>query len=128
MPVHDWTGVFAGTCHRFHSSWITHPAEAFNGGVLPDEYYALVEQHAGAMIRDVPTLWRRMERIGSRKLFGGDRRRPALPETPLFLTTGHYVLTPFVDPSYMAAYRGLPSIVRDVVEGRLPPEGEEQRP
>src|SRR5947209_20103904 len=56
MPVHDWTRVSAGTFHDFHSSWITHLKEALNGGLLPEGYYALAEQHAGKAIADVLTL------------------------------------------------------------------------
>jgi hypothetical protein len=56
MPVHDWTRVNAGTFHDFHSSWIIHLKEALNGGLLPEGYYALSEQHAGQVITDVLTL------------------------------------------------------------------------
>jgi hypothetical protein len=47
MPVHDWTRVNAGTFHDFHSSWIIHLKEALNGGLLPEGYYAMAEQHLG---------------------------------------------------------------------------------
>lgn len=40
---------------------------------------------------------------------------------PLFLTAGWYVNVP-LETSYAAAYAGLPAVVRDVVEGREPPE------
>lgn len=56
MPVHDWTRVDAGTFHDFHTRWITHLAEALNGGVLPSGYYAMAEQWAGRAIADVLTL------------------------------------------------------------------------
>src|SRR3954451_3245538 len=56
MPVHDWSRVDAGIFHSFHSSWITHLMEAMNGGLLPDGYYALSEQHAGVKIPDIITL------------------------------------------------------------------------
>jgi hypothetical protein len=56
MPVHDWTQVNAGTFHHFHNTWITHLSEALNGGLLPDGYYAMSEQHAGRVIADVLTL------------------------------------------------------------------------
>jgi hypothetical protein len=56
MPVHDWTRVSAGTFHDFHSSWIVHLKEALNGGLLPDDHYAQVEQRATAIIPDVLTL------------------------------------------------------------------------
>ncbi len=56
MPVHDWTRVEAGMFHDFHNAWITELRNAFNGGLLPPDYYALGEQHAGRFITDVLTL------------------------------------------------------------------------
>jgi hypothetical protein len=56
MPVHDWTRVDAGTFLDFHSAWIIHLKETFNGGLLPPGYYAMSEQHAGRFITDVLTL------------------------------------------------------------------------
>jgi hypothetical protein len=56
MPVHDWTRVSAGTFHAFHNSWITHLQESLNGGVLPEDYYALGEQRSGDIGPDLLTL------------------------------------------------------------------------
>jgi hypothetical protein len=56
MPVHDWTRMEAGIFHSFHNAWITHLAEALNGGLLPPGYYALGEQHAGRFVTDLLTL------------------------------------------------------------------------
>jgi len=56
MPVHDWTRVEAGMFHHFHSAWITELSNAFNGGLLPPDYYALSEQHAGRFVADILTL------------------------------------------------------------------------
>ena len=56
MPAHDWTIVDAGLFHDFHLAWIAELRRALNGGVLPGDYYALVEQHAGDTIPDVLTL------------------------------------------------------------------------
>jgi hypothetical protein len=56
MPVHDWTRVNAGTFHDFHSAWVIHLKETLNGGLLPEGYYALAEQHAGQILTDVLTL------------------------------------------------------------------------
>jgi hypothetical protein len=56
MPVHDWTCVTAGTFHDFHTAWITELRNVLNGGVLPEAYYALSEQHAGDISPDVLTL------------------------------------------------------------------------
>ena len=66
MPVHDWTRVDAGTFHAFHTAWITHLSETLNSGVLPPEYYALPEQHAGSRIADVLTLHSPFERTSER--------------------------------------------------------------
>ena len=56
MPVHDWTRVDAGIFHDFHNAWIIQLRDALNGGVLPTDYYALGEQHAGRFVTDVLTL------------------------------------------------------------------------
>ena len=56
MPIHDWTRVSAGTFHSFHNAWITHLQAALNTGLLPQPYYALGEQQAGAVGPDVLTL------------------------------------------------------------------------
>src|SRR6266849_6472146 len=56
MPVHDWTRVEAGIFHSFHVSWIPEIGKILNGGLLPEGYYALAEQHAGHPITDVLTL------------------------------------------------------------------------
>lgn len=41
----------------------------------------------------------------------------ALPDMPLFLTRDHYVNVP-LEPTYAAAYRGVPAYWRNVIEGR----------
>jgi hypothetical protein len=56
MPVHDWTRVEAGIYHAFHVAWVPEIQKALNGGLLPEGYYALAEQHAGWAIADVLTL------------------------------------------------------------------------
>jgi hypothetical protein len=56
MPVHDWTKVVAGNFHDFHQSWITEIRNALNGGILPEDYYALAEQRATRVEPDVLTL------------------------------------------------------------------------
>ncbi len=56
MPVHDWTLVEAGIFHDFHNAWVTELRNALNGGLLPEGFYALTEQHAGRFVADVLTL------------------------------------------------------------------------
>jgi len=56
MPLHDWTRVEAGIFHDFHNAWVTELRNALNGGLLPGDFYALAEQHAGRYIADVLTL------------------------------------------------------------------------
>jgi hypothetical protein len=56
MPVNDWTRVEAGIFHDFHVAWIPELRKALNGGLLPQGYYALAEQHAARSIADVLTL------------------------------------------------------------------------
>lgn len=56
MPMHDWTRVDAGIFHSFHHSWIAEIARASNHGILPADYYALLEQHAAGFEPNVLTL------------------------------------------------------------------------
>jgi hypothetical protein len=56
MPVHDWTRVDAGLFHDFHQSWTVALRNALNAGVLPSEYFALVEQRIHGPIPDVLSL------------------------------------------------------------------------
>jgi hypothetical protein len=254
MPAHDWTRVFPGTFHDFHSAWIIHLKETLNAGVLPDEFFALAEQHSGDAVPDVLTLSRFPRRNGGvttsggllvaetppkvslcveadedvvyrtlrrtiairhrtgRELVamveivspsnkasqpaldqfvdksasairqgihllvidlvppsprdpqgihgeiwkhvGGDFRAPParpltlvayeaaqlpkafvepisvgseLPPMPLFLDIGRYVNTP-LEATYMAAYQGMPRVLKDVLEGAAPPEWESAEP
>ena len=56
MPIHDWTRVDAGIFHAMHHGWIEEIARALNRGLLPQDYYALPEQHAAGLGPDVLTL------------------------------------------------------------------------
>ncbi len=56
MPVHDWTRVETDIFHDFHLAWTATLRSTLNEGLLPEGYYALIEQHAGRMIPDVLNL------------------------------------------------------------------------
>ena len=56
MPIHDWTRVDAGLFHDFHQSWTVELRNALNGGALPPDYFALVEQKVQGPVPDVLTL------------------------------------------------------------------------
>ena len=62
MPIHDWTRVEAGVFHDFHHAWIEQLKGALNSGLLPDDYYAMAEQHAAGFGPDVLTLQGRTEK------------------------------------------------------------------
>lgn len=64
MPMHDWTKVEAGIYHDFHTSWLVEIRNALNKGLLPDSYYALVEQNLSGTLQigpDILTLHPDME-------------------------------------------------------------------
>jgi hypothetical protein len=65
MPVHDWTRVEAGIFHDFHHAWIEEIRRALNAGILPNDYYAMAEQHAAGFGPDVLTLQTDEEEIAS---------------------------------------------------------------
>lgn len=55
MPIHDWTSVPHGIFHDFHQDWTVCLKHALNGGILPNGYYALVEQASAGRHPDVLT-------------------------------------------------------------------------
>jgi hypothetical protein len=72
MPVHDWRRVEAGIFHAFHVAWIPELQKVLKGGLLPEGFFALAEQHAGRSIADLLTL----------------HASPALEPLPLIPATG----------------------------------------
>ncbi len=56
MPVHDWKRVDAGLFHNFHQTWAVQLSNALNAGVLPSDYFSLVEQNVRGPIPDVLAL------------------------------------------------------------------------
>lgn len=58
MPIHDWTKVLPGDFHDFHQGWTTELRTRLNRGILPDGYFAQIEQVTGHIIPDVLTLQR----------------------------------------------------------------------
>ncbi len=71
MPVHCWRRVHAGTCHHFHTNWITELGKRLNSGLLPSQYYALVEQTAGETGPDILALERESQGDDPRDGAGG---------------------------------------------------------
>jgi hypothetical protein len=58
VPVHDWARIYAGAFHDFHNEWLVAIKHALSRGLLPSEYYAMVDQIAGGLGPDVLTLQR----------------------------------------------------------------------
>lgn len=71
MPIHDWKRADVGLFHHFHQSWAVRLAEGLNEGVLPEGYFALVEQKAMGVEPDVLTLAARPRPTPPEPLSGG---------------------------------------------------------
>ena len=56
MPIHDWSRVEAGIFHDFHHAWIEEIKRDLNANCLPNNYYAMAEQHAAGFGPDVLAL------------------------------------------------------------------------
>ena len=56
MAIHDWTRIFAGGFHHFHQSWVLRISDQLNGGILPEGYFAAVEQASSGSYPDVVAL------------------------------------------------------------------------
>lgn len=77
MPIHDWTRVEAGLFHDFHQSWSVEIKNALNAGLLPQGFYALVEQRVGGPEPDVIAV-----ETGRGRRAKPDRGTTALVEPP----------------------------------------------
>jgi len=66
MPIHDWSRLDAGDFHHFQLGWIVALADALNGGLLPTEYMALIEQVTGRPDPNVVEYARRKNRVAIR--------------------------------------------------------------
>ncbi len=44
MPIHDWSRVDASIFGDFHHAWLDQIKRLLNGGALPADHYAMVEQ------------------------------------------------------------------------------------
>ena len=64
MPVQDWTRVDPAIFHDFHLGWAATLQAIMNNGLLPDGYYALVEQHHGRGMGDLLTMYGRRSTNG----------------------------------------------------------------
>jgi hypothetical protein len=53
MPIHDWTRVDAGTFHDFHRSWTVEICRSLNAGLLPDAYFAMIDQRVSVPEPDI---------------------------------------------------------------------------
>jgi hypothetical protein len=69
MPIHDWTRVEAGLIHDFHQDWSIALKHTLNRGLIPNGYYALVEQRANGPEPDVIAVETRGK--GKKKSGGG---------------------------------------------------------
>jgi hypothetical protein len=83
MPIHDWTRVDAGLFHDFHQGWTVALRNALNAGILPPDYFALVEQRTPGPIPDVLTLELAPRTLGSSHTNGGLAVATAPPRTRL---------------------------------------------
>lgn len=44
MPIHDWSRVDAWVFHDFHCGWVNTLSDALNNGLLPADFYAMIER------------------------------------------------------------------------------------
>lgn len=63
MPIHHWSRKPAGLFHHFHQQWAGSICNALNGGLLPEGFYALLEQQSAGVEPDILAL-EREPRVG----------------------------------------------------------------
>jgi hypothetical protein len=90
MPIHDWTRTYAGIFHSFHPSWCGRIQDRLNGGVLPEDYYALTEQVAVGIEGDVLTLQDRGDAPPDPTDTGGGAVLATAPKTRFVAVLGQF--------------------------------------
>lgn len=88
MPVHDWTRVADGIFHDFHQLWCGTIRRRLNAGLLPPDYYALLDQVAVGVEPDVLTLQDRSDEPDPGS--GGGLVTLAAPKTRFVAELGKY--------------------------------------
>jgi Protein of unknown function (DUF4058) len=88
MPIHDWTRVVDGLFHDFHQEWCVKIKERLNAGMLPDDYYALLDQVAVGVEPDVVTLQDRSDDLDP--VSGGGVATVAAPKTRFVAELGKF--------------------------------------
>ena len=58
MPIHDWHRVEPGLFHHFHQLWSVEFCNALNQGILPSDFFALVETKTSGFTPDILALKR----------------------------------------------------------------------
>jgi hypothetical protein len=100
MPMHDWTRVPAAIFHAFHHSWLSSLADVLNSIGLPDDHYALPEQHAvageGTEESDAEFYRRRKSSIAVRHV-SGDRMVAVLEIVSPGNKSTNHAIKAFVD-------------------------------
>lgn len=90
MPIHNWQRVDAGIFHHFHQNWVPE--------ILPDEKRLILASYAAS---DFPEAFVQPISFGE-----------ALPDMPLFLSSGIYVPVP-LEMAYQSAWEAMPAFWRD---------------
>ncbi len=91
MPIHDWSRVDANLFHDFHQTWTIAIRNALNGGILPQGYSALVEQHAAGVVPDVLALQRHTRPKRPAEPAGGTVVTVTPPKARLILRAQHEI-------------------------------------
>ena len=79
MPMHDWSKVTPGEFHDFHAAWLAEIRRVLMTGLLPEGYYAAVEQHVMGFIPDVLSFREVPEERGTTSGGAALLEAPALP-------------------------------------------------
>ncbi len=83
MQIHNWKKAPSGLFHHFHQQWSAAICNSLNAGLLPEGYYALIEQHAAEVVPDVLTLQRHSKSEHPRRPRGGLAVAEVPPKTQI---------------------------------------------
>jgi hypothetical protein len=103
MPIRDWSRIDPNLFDHFHQRWTTAICDALNGGVLPEGFSALIEQHAMGLVPDVLAVHRR------------SGNRPAEPKGGAVVATPPKIRHVFESPDQSLVNRANRVVVRHLL-------------
>jgi hypothetical protein len=115
MPIHDWSRVDASIFGDFHHAWLEEIKRSLNGGVLPPDHYAMVEQQTTYIGPDAMS----KQNVVAVRHVSGDRLLANVEIVCPGNKSSQAVLRKFVDTAVESLSKGIDLLILDLIPPTL---------